>query len=84
MRTRFIGFIAAALAAIVMTSGTAVTSPDSTSSDVCPVPNPRKVVAPCADSTATMTSATGASTAVSAARECMASRLAPTFFFTRP
>ena len=58
--------------------------PAITSSEVCPVPWSRKVVSPRATSTPSTTTATGASTAVSAVSECIASRLAPTFFLVRP
>ena len=42
------------------------------------------VVSPLAASTTRTTMATGKRTAVSAASECIASRLAPSFFLTRP
>ena len=71
-------------AAAKSSSGTAVTTPASTSSVVCPVPWSRKVVSPRATRMPSTTTATGASTVVSAASECMASRLAPTFFLVSP
>jgi hypothetical protein len=64
--------------------GVAVATPDRTSSAVWPGPVVVNVVAPCAVSTARITPATGASTAVSAARECIAPSVVPIFFLTRP
>ena len=71
-------------AAAKRSSGTAVTTPAITRSEVWPVPWSRKVVSPRATRTPSTTTAIGASTAVSAVSECIASRLAPTFFLVRP
>ncbi len=69
-------------AAANISSGTAVTTPDSASRPACPAPCSPKVPVPVTPSTATKTAATGKSTAVSIASPSTAPT--PAVFFSRP